>query len=160
LETIVKNRRTGITEKGEAEMKTLIDKQQVERTEPETAREQQPQKVIIPKTEIAEPVPSEPKKETLSEEVTLNKGLCATCNEAPHCAYARNATVPVLFCEMFDDGESEQTVKTERPPFSPRPTGEEKPASQLKGLCVNCDHRHTCTFPKPEGGVWHCEEYR
>jgi hypothetical protein len=29
----------------------------------------------------------------------------------------------------------------------------------FKGLCVNCANRHTCLFPKPEGGVWHCEEY-
>lgn len=30
----------------------------------------------------------------------------------------------------------------------------------VKGLCVNCENRHTCEFVKPDGGVWHCEEYR
>jgi NADH-quinone oxidoreductase subunit E len=30
----------------------------------------------------------------------------------------------------------------------------------IKGLCVNCENRHTCEFMKPDGGVWHCEEYR
>jgi len=30
---------------------------------------------------------------------------------------------------------------------------------EFKGLCVNCANRHTCLFPKCEGGVWHCEEY-
>jgi hypothetical protein len=29
-----------------------------------------------------------------------------------------------------------------------------------RGLCVNCDVRETCTFSKPEGGVWFCEEYQ
>jgi hypothetical protein len=29
----------------------------------------------------------------------------------------------------------------------------------LKGLCMNCAYRETCLYPKPEGGVWHCEEY-
>lgn len=30
---------------------------------------------------------------------------------------------------------------------------------QLKGLCVNCANREVCRHPKPEGGVWHCEEF-
>ena len=34
-----------------------------------------------------------------------------------------------------------------------------KHESEFKGLCVNCASRHTCLFPKNEGGVWHCEEY-
>lgn len=29
-----------------------------------------------------------------------------------------------------------------------------------RGLCVNCDVRETCTLPRPEGGVWYCEEYQ
>lgn len=28
------------------------------------------------------------------------------------------------------------------------------------GLCSNCELRSTCTFAKPEGGVWRCDEYR
>ncbi len=34
-----------------------------------------------------------------------------------------------------------------------------KDGEEFKGLCVNCANRHTCLCPKPEGGVWHCEEY-
>jgi len=30
----------------------------------------------------------------------------------------------------------------------------------IKGLCINCENRHTCEFTKPNGGIWHCEEYR
>jgi hypothetical protein len=30
---------------------------------------------------------------------------------------------------------------------------------KLTGLCMNCENRRVCTHPKPEGGVWHCENY-
>jgi len=30
----------------------------------------------------------------------------------------------------------------------------------VKGLCINCENRSTCKYIKPNGGVWHCEEYR
>ncbi|MEI9476493.1 MAG: hypothetical protein WCO26_07950 [Deltaproteobacteria bacterium] len=29
-----------------------------------------------------------------------------------------------------------------------------------RGLCTICEDHGVCTYPKPEGGVWHCEEYR
>ena len=32
-------------------------------------------------------------------------------------------------------------------------------ASELPGLCRNCARLVDCTYPKPEGGVWHCDEY-
>lgn len=160
METMVKDRRQENPEKGEDEMKTLIEKQQVKRDALETMAEQQTPKVVAPKPGIAETVPGRAKKETVSEEVAPNKGLCATCNEAAHCAYAKNATSPILFCEMFDESKPEEQVSVNTPPAQASPEGEKKPASLIKGLCVNCEHRDTCNFPKPEGGVWHCEEYR
>ncbi|MBX3393880.1 MAG: hypothetical protein KF841_00790 [Phycisphaerae bacterium] len=33
-------------------------------------------------------------------------------------------------------------------------------ATSAKGLCATCELRETCTFPRPESGVWRCEEYR
>jgi hypothetical protein len=30
---------------------------------------------------------------------------------------------------------------------------------ELQGLCVNCDRRYDCTYPKPAGGVRSCDEY-
>ncbi|MDO8632797.1 MAG: hypothetical protein Q7R41_20130 [Phycisphaerales bacterium] len=30
---------------------------------------------------------------------------------------------------------------------------------QYPGLCVTCTKRDTCTFPKPEGGVFNCDEF-
>jgi len=35
----------------------------------------------------------------------------------------------------------------------------EEAVSKYSGLCMNCEHRRTCTYPKPEGGIWHCEDY-
>ncbi len=29
-----------------------------------------------------------------------------------------------------------------------------------RGLCSNCENSGSCNYPKPEGGVWHCEEYK
>jgi len=95
---------------------------------------------------------------------TEYKGLCSTCNNASSCIYPRDSKQPVLQCEEFDGyaAPPERTTvgailaKT----GSQIPTGvEEKDAVKYKGLCVNCENRKTCTFPKSEEGVWHCEEY-
>jgi len=31
---------------------------------------------------------------------------------------------------------------------------------RVPGLCANCEERDSCRFPRPQGGVWRCEEYR
>ena len=81
-------------------------------------------------------------------------GLCATCAHSPTCLYLKQATRPITQCEEFRV-------------FSPQQQGDEKAeapsvpeSSGDKGLCVNCENRDTCTLPRPEGGVWHCEEYK
>jgi hypothetical protein len=61
---------------------------------------------------------------------------------------------------MFDDSQPQSQAEVEEVKTSPDPIETKGLESDLKGLCVNCDNRHTCTFPKPEEGVWHCEEYR
>lgn len=88
------------------------------------------------------------------------KGLCANCNNAEHCAYARNAKKPVMFCEMHDayapapvQADLSEVLRPD--PADLRP---ELPAS--KGLCVNCAYREECVYAQREGGVWHCEMYR
>jgi hypothetical protein len=39
-------------------------------------------------------------------------------------------------------------------------TAKEREPGKSRGLCSICEDREVCTFLKPEGGVWHCEEYR
>ncbi|HEX6852429.1 MAG TPA: hypothetical protein VF139_13615 [Candidatus Polarisedimenticolaceae bacterium] len=87
---------------------------------------------------------------------TTATGLCATCSHAPACTHHRIPGVPVAFC----DDLSPLVLETPDPcgvealtvPEAPRTTA-------LKGLCATCERRVTCTYPKPESGVWRCEEF-
>jgi len=36
---------------------------------------------------------------------------------------------------------------------------EEENSTEQKGLCRNCKKEKTCKLPRPEGGVWRCEDY-
>ena len=87
------------------------------------------------------------------------RDLCSTCNHAEACGHRSTPDRPIFYCENFDAFV----------PIAPRPpratTVDSRSAGVLsagrrQGLCVNCENRDTCTMPKPEGGVWHCEEYR
>lgn len=95
----------------------------------------------------------------------VDRGLCLSCKNASACTYKEDPARPVLQCEEFDGFEylpRETVIKnislTATPNF--RLGIEEKDADKFKGLCSICEDREICTFPKAEGGVWHCEEYR
>jgi hypothetical protein len=90
---------------------------------------------------------------------TEQHGLCSTCNNRPTCVYRAKRGFDALYCEMYDDfmlsdnGDHKQREL-------PVSTADVGPAQvEFTGLCANCDNRHTCTITKPEGGIWHCEEY-
>ena len=85
------------------------------------------------------------------------RDLCSTCNHAEACAGRSTPERPIFFCEEFDvfvsvpapqPGQAAPTQPTKR-----------QSTNEHTGLCMNCDNVGTCTLPKPEGGVWHCEEY-
>ena len=89
------------------------------------------------------------------------RGLCSTCKNAPGCTFPRDRNKPVLHCEEFDTGElplTESSAKDRSRPSLSSAT-KERDSTQFIGLCSTCEKRETCTFPKSEGGVWHCEEY-
>ena len=92
------------------------------------------------------------KTEVLVKKTHKPLGLCSTCKLSATCTFPRQAGRPVRFCDEF---EGEQKVETAKPQTSIRKIT----ANNLKGLCRLCDKVATCTFPKAEGGVWHCEEY-
>lgn len=96
-------------------------------------------------------------KQSYSREEIKAQGLCATCIHAGDCIFLQSAEEPILYCEEFDSG---LTPVSAHKPAEKAEAVQPKEDHGLKGLCVNCDNRHTCTFPKPESGVWHCEEYR
>jgi hypothetical protein len=91
-------------------------------------------------------------------------GLCSSCKTASDCHYMKDVKSRVLQCEEFEGYEprivkttGKKLVKTSSNPGS---SNEEKDSSNHRGLCNICEDREICNFPKPEGGVWHCEEYR
>lgn len=82
--------------------------------------------------------------------------LCFNCKNAPDCTYQKDPNKPLLYCEEFEIEE----LPDRKIPQTPADLGQEKDVLEFKGLCSDCDNRKTCGFPKPEGGIWHCEEYR
>ena len=92
------------------------------------------------------------------------QGLCTTCIHAPVCRSAKNSDSPVIYCEEFEYRLPPMSINAEKSadtaPKAPDRVTETRTDPSLKGLCINCENRKTCTLPRPEGGVWHCEEYR
>lgn len=90
--------------------------------------------------------------------VLKHAGLCASCKDARLCTFGRDPKVPVMSCEEYNGSagsaaygcadRAEEAAEHE-------PEREEMPL----GLCANCAHFESCTFPKFEGGIWQCEEY-
>ena len=83
-------------------------------------------------------------------------GICAACKYGDECVFMADSEGLILQYEQFE-------------PWFPAPEARQAPARARKlpgkerngyaGLCVNCENRETCTYPKPEGGVWRCEDY-
>jgi hypothetical protein len=86
-------------------------------------------------------------------------GLCLNCAHFPDCSLTpkKGGLRGVRYCEEYEAVHPRSAVPA--PGISPE--GPVRlPASRVLGLCSNCDNYPTCSFPKPEAGVWHCEEYR
>ena len=97
----------------------------------------------------------------MSEDGIRYDCLCSTCKNASSCTFPRDPDKPTFNCEEF---EIEETPFVRPAGIEPLPamdsaTGEPD-AAELVGLCSDCENRLSCTFQRPEGGIWHCEEYR
>jgi hypothetical protein len=90
--------------------------------------------------------------QTVKEEPIQYNGLCITCIHTETCGFRRDVSQPVIECDEFDIGKTPEVV------FEAGAVAE-KPTEEYKGLCVNCDLRYECKFPRTAEGVWHCEEY-
>ena len=95
-----------------------------------------------------------------SEEI----GLCVTCNNVATCFHRRRHNQPVWQCEEFDDSdltEEKQKDNANMQKVSIEEVNDnyDEHPDNLGGLCSSCKHREVCTYSKPEGGVWCCEEY-
>lgn len=96
-------------------------------------------------------------------EIKNGRGLCMSCNNAPSC-FHRARRGPALFCEMFDDYvpgtlRIGDRVTSPSADASMAVRAADEDATKYAGLCMNCDQRRTCGYPRPAGGVWHCEDY-
>lgn len=109
-------------------------------------REPSPDRRDVPARD-AEPKGSEPYRD-----------LCSNCDHAPPCGGSNRPRRPVFFCEGFEVLGAPSTPDLDLA-FAQQPR-QMRSVSGRSGLCVNCDLVETCTLPRPEGGVWHCEEYR
>ena len=97
----------------------------------------------------------------MSETNMEYRSLCSNCKNTPDCTFQKDRLKPSFYCEEFEV-DTYPSVKTTRKNKSPETTSvdaEEDDSGKFIGLCLNCDNRRTCAFPKPEGGIWHCEEY-
>ena len=91
---------------------------------------------------------------TLSDDFKFY-GICVNCDHKNDCAYRQNPDKPILFCEQFEIyTEPSKTMSIKR-----QKQETETDVNKFKGLCQNCENRSSCMYPKPESGVWHCEEY-
>lgn len=91
-------------------------------------------------------------------------GICATCENNTTCTFLRDPSQPVMQCEEHVLVSTEKTTITvQGAAISLRSVkdGIINDASNVKnkGLCPNCKNLKTCTYSKPETGVWFCEEY-
>jgi hypothetical protein len=102
-----------------------------------------------------------PTEEKIMSGNRVFNGLCLTCQNAPDCTFPRDKARPVWQCEEFmGDVRSPERVSFEGSrPFRTGLISQEMDLGPGIGLCKNCANRETCNFPKPEGGVWRCEEY-
>ncbi|OGU54930.1 MAG: hypothetical protein A2V66_02200 [Ignavibacteria bacterium RBG_13_36_8] len=89
--------------------------------------------------------------------------LCLSCNYSSLCTKRKNLMRPVWFCEEYDDyiaakAESGNVFRNVKKNVISHSNNTD--FNKFKGICSNCAIRDTCQYPKPENGIWHCEEYQ
>ena len=88
---------------------------------------------------------------------TIYNGICSTCKHVSTCTLCGDPRRPLFYCEEFDI-EVTTAPRTAMGHTEPHAREAEDSSTSI-GLCIDCENVRTCTFQKPEGGVWHCEEY-
>ena len=87
-------------------------------------------------------------------------GLCMSCRNASSCTFPRDPAKPSFYCEEFEVEPAVSIVKSPKEQSSVTGLFADKDLTKFIGLCSDCEGRESCTFPKPEGGIWRCEEYQ
>lgn len=86
-------------------------------------------------------------------------GLCITCNNSDTCVYRKQRGTDAIYCELFDGYAAPQHGRGIEVTGAVTDGSLDVGTTDAKGLCMNCVHRDSCQLARPEGGVWHCEEY-
>ncbi len=102
------------------------------------------------KRKTKEPTASVP---TEKQEPELEKDLCSTCLHKACCTSSRQLSHPVRACDEFE-------VEAKTDPKVMKPAHQAPATNDAKGLCRTCERIASCDFPKSEGGVWHCKDYK
>ncbi|HSB04982.1 MAG TPA: hypothetical protein VLK23_07265 [Thermodesulfobacteriota bacterium] len=105
---------------------------------------------------------SEPKNKRMEGILSSKQepmGLCSCCKSFQTCTFPRDSGRPILQCEEFD-GIVPPHLKMVLPQKTVDAFSARNEIDPCRGLCGLCENHGTCTYPKPEGGVWHCEEYQ
>ena len=97
----------------------------------------------------------------MSKDNMQNRSLCSNCENATDCTFQKDPQKSSIYCEEFEVDKSPSAKMTGKEKPLPTASADAEPKDLCKfiGLCSNCNNRRTCVFPKPEGGIWHCEEY-
>jgi hypothetical protein len=87
-------------------------------------------------------------------------GICPTCLHSGRCHLSsRGGDGPTHSCEEFEPGSASGAPSAALAAArSGEPAAEAAPEGPL-GLCAGCSRQETCSYTRPEGGVWHCEDY-
>lgn len=85
-------------------------------------------------------------------------GLCRDCSNADTCTFPRDPSRPIRSCDEFEELAFPPTASSVARPVRSLVREDPAKATELKGLCKECALRFTCVYPKPLGGVWHCDE--
>jgi hypothetical protein len=96
--------------------------------------------------------------EALMEKL-LDASLCANCRNQSDCVFFMKAGEPIIECEMYECGSSSRPRLSLVRRNVAAAVDELPEEDNLMGLCVNCDNLKVCQLPKPQSGVWNCEEY-
>lgn len=94
-------------------------------------------------------------------QIIVGAGLCRTCVKVTECTFPRDPARPVRSCDEFDGVDAprfDHLPSVVASSIFPLKCAPDSGTTELKGLCVQCVRRYTCTYPKPAGGVWHCDE--
>jgi len=119
--------------------------------------------------ELAKNIPAvlglRPKGVKKGAKAVAKPGICEQCIHTEYCTYPKTDERPVMLCGEFEghsltEATKVSGIKDTRPVVTPSKAKQTaEPLTILRGLCRTCEKRETCEYPKPESGVWRCEEY-